>query len=438
LLAFLGRIQKILIDLFNHKGFRSYLFNTSWMLAEQVLRMMVGIFIGAWMARYLGPERFGIFSYALAFVALFGAIANLGLDGVLNREFVKYPSRNIVYIGTAFWIKIVGAVVALLMITIVLPFTSNDDVTNLYILIIGAGLIFQSFLVIDVYFRSVVLAKYVSICKTAQLALSSCLKLYLIFVNADLFWFVLLTVVDQVTLAVMLTFAYWKKTTFHPYPQFDLSLGKTLLREAVPLILSGAAVMIYMRIDQVMIKEMLSDRDVGLYSAAVKISEAWYFIPTIVTSSLFPAIVRARSISTELYLLRLGKLYFLMFLVAVLVAVPISLISRCIIITLYGDGYKAAAEILSIHIWAGVFVGIGVANGSWFLSENLQVLLAKNTIIGAVLNISLNLALIPRWGGVGAAFATLISYACSAYFLLLLDKRSRKVFFHISKSIILS
>ena len=129
----------------NHQGFMKYFKNTSWLFAEKVLRMVVGIFVAIWVARYLGPEQFGLFSYAGSFVGLFTAFATLGLDGIVIRELVKDEGRRDKLIGTAFWLKFFGAFLVLIVLAIAIIFTSNDTQTNSLIFIIASATIFQSF-----------------------------------------------------------------------------------------------------------------------------------------------------------------------------------------------------------------------------------------------------------------------------------------------------
>ena len=429
-------IQKALGRLAAHQGFRRYLFNTSWMFGEQVLRILAGLFVGIYVARYLGPEQFGVYSYAGAFVALFGAIASLGLGGIVVRDLVNHPGKRDVYLGTAFWLKLIGALLTLGLLGIAVQFTGNDATANLYIFIIGSGLIFQSFDVVDFHFQSKVLSKYVSISRLIQLALSSILKLYFIFIQADLFWFVMVSLIDQISLAFSLAFAYWRQKIGSFFGRFSVGTAKAMLINSWPLILSGIAISLYMRIDQIMIKEMLGEREVGLYSAAVRLSEAWYFVPVIVTSSLFPAIVNAKRISQELYNKRLQRLYTIMIYSAVGVALPVTFMAESIVVTLYGIHYQNAGLVLSIHIWAGIFVGLGVVNGSWFVAENLQKLATLNVLIGAATNAILNYFLIPIYGIPGVAFATFASYGVAAYLSLLFNKKTRGRFLAITKSLI--
>ncbi|MEM5815949.1 MAG: flippase, partial [Candidatus Aenigmatarchaeota archaeon] len=210
--------------------------------------------------------------------------------------------------------------------------------------------------------------------------------------------------------------------------RFRKSTAISLLKDSWPLSLSGLVIMVYMRIDHIMIKEMLGAEAVGQYAAAVRISEAWYFVPTVISSSLFPAIINAKKVSEELYYARLQKLYNLMVWIAISVALPMTFLSDWVVNLLYGKAYSQAGDVLMIHIWAGVFVGLLVASGKWFINENLQILAFLRNFSGAVLNIVLNFILIPIYGINGAAVSTLISYSFSALWFDYFNKKTKKMF----------
>ena len=405
------------------------------MFAEQILRLIAGLLVGVWVARYLGPEKFGVFSYAIAFATIFSSIAKLGLDGIVVRDLVREPNQRDLILGTSFWLKLGGAVVTLCIVAIAMHFTANHLTTNLYIFIIASGMTFQSFEVIDFYFQSKVLSKFVSLCKLSQLLLSSLMKIYLVLTGAELFWFVVVSLVDQATLAMSLYIAYRYQKLGSFYRKFDLKTARNLLKDSFPLIFSSLAIMIYMRIDQIMIKEMLGDREVGIYSAAVRLSEVWYFIPMLITRSLFPAIVNAKKVSKELYYMRLQRLYTFMVWMAIVIALPMTFLSDWLVTLLYGEAYRVAGQVLMINIWAGVFVFLGVASGRWFLSENLQKFSTMNTVMGAISNILLNLILIPKYGVYGAAISTLLSQSIAAYFMNLAFTKTRSNFFRMTNSI---
>ena len=416
-------LRSKIIALKTHQGFRRYAVNTTWLMAEQILRIIAGILVGIWVARYLGPEQFGIFSYVLAFTTIFGGIAKLGLDGILVCELIHQPKLQNTYMGTAFWLKVIGAVMVTVFMACIVPFTSNDATTNLYIFIIAGGLFFQGFEVVEFYFQSQVLAKLISICKVIQLIFSSIIKVYLVLIQADLFWFVCVTSLDMFSLAFSYFIAYRIKGNASFFKCFDVEIAKKLLKDSWMLVFSSMVVMIYMRIDQIMIKEMLGDYEVGIYSAAVKLSEAFYFIPVLLSASVFPAIINARKESAALYQKRMQRLYTFLIWLAIIVALPITLLSEWLIMLLFGEAYLPAGQVLMIHIWAAVFVFMGVAFSKYLLAENLQKIAFQRTLLGAIANVCLNFILIPKYGLKGAAIATLLAQFMANYMYDFFDKR---------------
>ena len=394
-----------------------YFKNTSWLFGEKILRMVVGLFVGIWVARYLGPEQFGLFSYAQSFVGLFTALATLGLDGIVVRELVKDETRRDELIGTAFWLKLMGAFGVLFILAFAVNFTSNDSYTNTLVFIIASATIFQSFNVVDMYFQSKVMGKYIVYANVISLLLSSIVKVILILNHASLIAFAWTIVFDNVILALGFIYYYIKisyneeKQHFLRNLTFSKVTARKLLKDSWPLILSGMVIAIYMRIDQVMIKEMMNSEAVGQYAAAVRISELWYFIPMVIASSLFPAIINAKKVSEELYYARLQKLYDLMVWMAIAIALPMTFLSDWVVNLLYGAQYNQAGSVLMIYIWAGVFVFFGSAWSMWMVTENLQSTVMKIHTLSMISNVVLNFILIPKFGINGATLATLFSYA---------------------------
>ena len=400
---------------FNHQGFKKYFFNTGWLMADKVLRLVVGLFVGVYVARYLGPEKFGVLNFAMSFVALFGAFAKLGLDGIVVRNAVQDPDSRDELLGTAFGLRVIGGLVLLAVVFGAIQLTESDPLTQLIVMIIAAGHVLQAFQVIEFYFQSQVLARLVSIAGIAGLLVSSAIKLALIWSGAALIWFAWVFVIEHGLKGLVLASLYIKQRIPLWRWRFRLSQAKLLLRDSWPLILSGLVVMVYMRIDQVMIKMMLDSKAVGNYAAAVRLSEAWYFVPMTITQSLFPAILSAKKHSEKLYYDRLQRLYDLMVWLAIAVALPTTFLSGWVVNLLYGQEYNQAGGVLALHVWAGVFVFLGVASGKWLLSENMQIFAFFRTGLGAVSNVVLNIILIPVWGIYGAAIATLFSQMIASY-----------------------
>ncbi len=408
-------------------GFRKYFANTSWLMGHRVLSMVVVLFVGVYVARYLGPERFGLLSYAGSFVGLFTALSTLGLDGIMVRELVKAPERRDELLGTAFWLKAGGAVLMWMGIAAAIPFTHNDAQTNILIIIIAFGVIFQAFNVIDFNYQAEVKSKYVVYIQVLQIVVSSITKLVFVWISAPLVWFACVFLLDAVVHVVGLTAMYLKNTGKIWYWKWRWQTAKQLLKDSWPLVLSGVLVSIYMKIDQVMIKQMLDAESVGQYAAAVKLSEAWYFIPVVICGSLFPAILNAKTQSKELYYARLQKLYVLMVWISLPIALVMTFMAGNIVLLLYGTQFSKAGPVLAIHIWAGVFVFLGVASSQYLIAENYTRISFFRTFIGAIVNVIFNIILIPKYGINGAAVATVISYFVAVFSIGFIPKTSRQV-----------
>ncbi|ADE35619.1 flippase [Methanohalophilus mahii] len=416
------------------EGFKKYFFNTSWLFFEHIVRLVVALFVSVYVARYLGPDQYGLLNYSISFVALFSAIATLGLDQIVIRELVKDRNKRDSLLGTAFVLKVSGAVLAIAILAVGVQFTSNDLFTNLLIFIIAAGTLFQSMNVVDFYYQSKVQSKFSVQVKFWTIMGISLLKVYSIYIGAPLLWFAFLVLLENIILASGFFLIYNLKGLSIFSWHFDLDMAKSLLKSSWPLIFSGIFIGIYMKIDQVMLKEMVDTQAVGLYAAAVKLSEAWYFVPTVIMTSFYPAIIEGKKISDEIYYQRLELLYGTVVWLAILIALPITFLGDWVIQILYGIDYVGAASVLKIHIWAAVFVFIGVANSKWLIIENLEKFALYRTMIGALCNVVLNLMLIPKYGIEGAATATVISYFIAAYLSMLFIGPTQKNFWLSTKS----
>ena len=421
-------IKNRFLKLQTSTGIMKYLSNTSWLLAERILRMGVGLFVGIWIARYLGPENFGLFSYAQSYVLLFTAIASLGLDGIVVRELVKNEDYTAKLLGTAFVLKFIGALLVNLLLYISMYYNISEKSANVLIFIIGSATIFQSFNVIDFYFQSKVLSKYVVFSNAICLFISSITKVVLIVNDGTLTQFALVFIFDGIVLVIGLMFFYSKKEKTIVKWTFDKKLAITLLRDSWPLIFSAMVVSIYMKIDQVMIQSQLGNAAVGQYAAAVRLSEAWYFIPTIIASSLFPSIIKIKQKCQTTYLKRFQNLNDLMVWGAISISIPVTFLADFIIIRLYGEQYQEATDVLILHIWASVFVFMSVASGKFLVVENMNRKVFYRNSCGLVINICLNIVLIPAYGINGAAVATLISWFVAGYLYDLFDKDVNYIF----------
>lgn len=414
--------------------------NMSWLLADKVLRIVISIFLGAWVARYLGPAEFGTLNYAVAFVALFGSLASLGLDEVVIRDIVKYPGQKDLLINTALALRVTATVINTVFITAISLWLYSNQRTTRDIIIITAIIVVPQIIseTIDIWFKSQVNSRTSIIVRDFSLLLSSALKIILVVNQATLIAFVWASFLEFTTAAIGLIYLYVGGGHSLSLNLIDLRLAKRLLRDSWPFIFSGLAIIFYMRIDQIMISTMIGSQENGLYSAAVKLAEVWYFIPIVIMSSYYPKIISLKEKDKILFHKNLEDLCRLMTVIAYGTSLPFSLFSGPIISLFYGSQYQASAPMLAVMIWTTLFVNIGAVKGALITIMNWGKLNLFTMVIACLANIALNFLLIPKYGGVGAATATLVAQALSAYGLCFCLPQLRQTAVMMTKAMTLS
>jgi PST family polysaccharide transporter len=403
--------------------------NIGWLFFDKVLRMGVGLLVGVWVARYLGPQQFGLFSFATAFIGLFGAVAGLGLQSIVVRDIVRDHRCKEETLGTAAVLQLAGGVLAYgLILGTIFWLRPDDALAKWLVAILGSMMLLKASEVAMYWFESQVLSKYTVWVQNGSFLVFAAVKVALILGNAPLLAFAWATVAEAVLVALLLMAMLGVHGPRLRKLKVSLARAKVLMADSWPLLLSGLAIALYMKIDQIMLGQMLGDDAVGIYSAATRISEVWYFIPMMIVASVFPAILEAKKKSEALYHHRLQRLYDLMVWLSVAVALPMTFLSGPIVVLLYGPAYAEAGTVLAIHIWASVFVFLGVASTQWFMAENRQILFFQRTLVGAVINVALNYMLIPTFGIAGAAYATVLAQASVGLLYDVFQKETQPMF----------
>lgn len=420
---------------FGTKGFKRYFLHTGWNIMGRIASLLVAFFVNILVVRSFGPTQYGTVSYVLSYTGLFSSLAYLGLDGVVYVDLIKHPERKNILLGTAFYLKCLGALAAFVCVALSLLFLENTAQLNIYILIVACSFFFQPFNVINLFFQAQVQAKPAVVLTLGINCILSVLKVVCVLAKLDLVYFILLTLVESTLSAAGYVYIYrrYKQSIFQWTKDFEVA--KSLLVRSLPLVLSGAFAMLYARVDQVIIKHMMSAHAVGLYDAAVRIAEMWYFVPTAVVGSLLPAVLNAQKHSEDKYILRLTRLYTFALYFSLLFAFPFSFLSDFIIVTLYGEAYAGAADVLRVYVWGGVSFILGAAINNILINENNTKFTLYANFMAMALNVALNIFLIPKYGIIGAAWATCISYTMIPLSTFLF-KQTREQGMHILRSII--
>lgn len=417
-------IQKVLEGKYEwHLAIR----NSGWIFFDKLLRAFLGVIVGAWVARYLGPSQFGELAYCIAFIAIFLSVTNLGLDGIVVREIVNHPRRANIVLGTTFQLRLWIGLLAWGCAIFLYGLTNSFAGEGIWIVaLVGAGIIFQAADTVDLWFQGNSQSKRTVIAKICSYLISNTVRIALILLEAPLIAFAIVITLESALTAIALYVSY-KRFPCNGKWQNYLTEAKKLLKESWPYLISGVSVMIYMRIDQIMIKGILGERELGVFAAIIPISSLWSMIPMAICASVAPIFARKRVEDVRKFEVNLALLFKIFWLTCFLIIGTTWVFSRWIIPLLYGDQYIEAITLINIYVLTCIPVFMGIGQNLWLINENKSYFSLIQTLIGAFLSIIGNLILLPRWGINGAACAAVLSFFVSAiginFFL------SRKLFY---------
>ena len=399
--------------------------NSGWLMGERVLTMALALTLHVWLARYLGPTRFGVLSYAISLVGLFGTFTYLGLSGLVLRDLVEQPEARDEILGTVFGLKLIGGLIGVVLIGAVAFAQPMDGTTRPVLVLAAAGLLFHAFRVVEFWFASRVESRYAVLASSAAAITAAVANASLILAGAGVVGFAVVLFLQPAALAAGLLFVYIKRGGVLSSWRYVGGRARSLLSQSWPLLLASAGALVYLKVDQVMLGVMIGHEHVGVYAVAARLSEVWYFIPAALALSVFPKIIESRKEGDAVYERRLQRTYNALAVMAVAVAILVTIASGPVIELLYDDRYREASRILAIHIWAAPAMFMGALLSKWLIAEDLLTFSFTRHLIGAVANVGLNLLLIPKYGGTGAAVATLVAYTLASYGACFTDPRTR-------------
>ena len=390
-----------------------YAKNTGWMFVEQGVRAAAGLIVGAYVARYLGPSQFGLISYALAISSIFLGLSRLGMDSILVRELVNNPKHTSKIMGTAFTMMILASVTSFIGLIMVLLVTNTNPQILLLIAISMVSTLFQAFLVIDYYFQANIQAKISSIAKSGAVILTAVFKVYLVMCNASLIYFIWAYTLDSIVVSAVLLSIYIRKKEPLFVMSFDRQWVKSLFTSSLPMIISVVTTILLMRLDQLMIKNMLGDKELGIYSAATRLYEGWITLSWVFVISLLPIILKFKQENELKYQKNMIRLFAFVFWIAIVAAVVSGITGKWIIELTFGFAYSGASKCLTILMAGSAFAAVGNVTARYFNVEKMEKKIPIRIVVALLLNTLLNIILIPIFGIEGSAMATSICLICA-------------------------
>ncbi|WP_169542635.1 flippase [Sphingomonas baiyangensis] len=408
---------------------RRLIANAGWLVGDKLMRLGVGMFVLVWIARYLGPADFGLLNYGQALVIIFTAFAVMGLADIAVRDIVRQPKREQEIVATALLMRLGGGLIAIMLALALVGVARPGDTRALIVVaILAAGLLPQAFDVIDYRFQAHFVVRPVVLLRNGVFLLFSAAKCAAILLGAPIEAFAALIVLEFAAVASgLLLYARRRGLSVHPRCA-SLAEARRLWHESWPLLLRTLAIAAYMRVDQLVIAAYRDDAAVGIYAAAIRLPELWYFLPTAVMTAAVPFFTRSYAQSAAVYERAILRVMRPLVWLSIVVALALSLFASPIVTLLYGERYAGAAAVLAVYAWAGVFGTLGQTTNAWLINAGLMRHGLYQALAGLVVSIALNLLLVPRMGVVGAAWSYLAAQAISNVGLNALMPATRPIF----------
>lgn len=401
--------------------------NMGWLVGEKVFSLAVSGVVSIVIVRYLGPTQLGSYSFAAALVGIVGSVAQLASplivrDIVIDREREGETLASAAVI-TFMLVMASGAVLVVLGLTAV-----HDSTTRAVLFVLSLGLLFRPVLVLDFVFQADLRARHATLARNAGMAVSAAASIAIVARNGGLVQLAGATLLSPLVATLLFVWFYAGGGSRVPRWRPSKMVLTSLARRSVPLIVSSVAIGVYMRIDQVMLGWMSTRREVGIYAATVRISEFAYFLPMIFISSVGPSIARARATDFNLYRAKMSRVFSYLSAASLTLAVVVVILGGPLATLLFGTEYSRVGRILTVHILASVFVFLGVGQSLWTVNESLEKLSMYRALAGAIVNVVLNVILIPRYGALGTAWATVAAYALASTIGNFFHRDTRPVF----------
>ena len=394
---------------------RNILSNLGWSVLGKVVSLSGSLLVGLLIARYLGPERWGLLNYIISEVFLFQVFAVFGLDSIEIREQARCPDEVHSIMGTAFVIRLVLAFFALIALVVTAWTSESDNYTALMLSIYGFTMLFSTLNVIRNHFMAKVQNKYVVKSEISRTLVGMILKLVLFFFGIGLTGFILATAFDSILLASGYVVSYRRKVGSFRQWRFDIGWCRLLLRESFPLMLTSAAVMVYQRIDQVMIGRMIDKQAVGYFSTASRFVEVLVYVPMMLSQTISPVLTRIRTYNEEAYRERAQFFMNVSVWVSLVLSGVMSALSYWIVTILLGPHYLPSVSVLQIMSFKAASVALSSTAGAMIVVEGLQRWTLVRDLFGCMVCVLLNYFLLPHYGIVAAAFVAIASNVAAGW-----------------------
>lgn len=393
------------------KNNKKELNNTVWLVSDKFIKTIILFVVNIFVVRYLGSEQYGYLNYALAFISLFASFSYLGINQTLLRDVLKDEKEANKLIMNAIAIKIVASFLIGLVIVFAMMYKVDNQTIILITLLGSIGLIFQSFEHINTWYQAKVLSKYVVIGGLISSTISSIARLLLIYFEFSVEYFGAVIILEAFVSGMFLVYFYKKLNNQNiiNFKLIKLSTIKNLIIEGWPFMLAVAVNYWLIRIDQIMIGDIVGFSELGVYSIAVKINEMFFILPGLILSSFAPKIYKIMGSREYKNNKNIGLFIKMMLFFGIFIWLFFFLFGEYLLVTFYGEEFRDGATYLNL-LNIGLIIVLWSSLRPIFIRTNdLKYYNLIGMILGTIINIGLNYMLIPEYGAIGACYATIVS-----------------------------
>ncbi|SEP86397.1 oligosaccharide flippase family protein [Arthrobacter sp. OV608] len=396
---------------------KNILGSATWATLQQIISMAATAVSGIILARVLGVAEFGIFSYATNLANIGMSIVTAGLAGLAIKSLVENPEHQRRTMTALIVIREFFAVLAYALLLSV-SLTAGQSVVLEATAVALLVLISRGFDATEYWFQARVESRKSAVVRISVVLAFLAARLCAAVLGVDLWIFLWMYVAESVFISLGLLLRFYLDRQSVGLGRPRIHSVHQLLGKSWILLLSGIAQQVNSRGDILIIQALVGSVGVGIYAAASRFSEMFYFLPVVFMTATFPSLIRVRKKyggASSQYRRSLQRSYDLACWTGIGIAAAAFLLGPAFLTLLYGSDYSLSGQILQIHVLALPFVFMGAVFSKWILVEDLLFASLIRHFLGAALNIGLNFLLIPTMGLAGAAVATLVSYIVASF-----------------------
>ena len=390
--------------------------NLSWIFIGNIVHALGAFVLNVLVARQLGTDQYGLVTYGLALVTFATSVCNLGLDAVITRFFAEDEKSYPVYLGSGIVARLIVSAIGIAALQAVVAVSgAGDSKLQLLVLAQSSSLAYGCFDLFVYWFRYKYRADIPSILRMIAFAISGICQVFAVVVASDIILYAVSYAAETGVYALLTMIAYWK--IWRKRLRFSFSKLKQMLVLSVPFIFSSILSTVYGQTDRVMLNAIAGSSAVAYYSVSATLAGAISIIPIALIEGFRPSVMELKFADGPMYRRRLSQLYAAVFWICIAYCLFITVFAEPIIRMMYGDEYLPAVPALSLIVWYTSFSYFGAINNVYMVAEGKTKWVPILTGCGALINIVLNLALIPGFGIVGASAASLLTQVITNFLM---------------------